>query len=172
MRTIRAPDESNAVNVSEEMEDDRDRQLERLIQQELRRLPELRAPETLVHRVMLAVHARSRQRWWHRPWLTWPLGVQLLSLALLLVSVGIVSYLAGAVWGGLSTPSIPSKMVESLVWLKPVWEAVSALLGAIVVLARAVSSQYLLIGASLVTAVYLTCIGLGTVWFRLAYNRA
>ena len=154
------------------MENDRDKQIEQLIHRELRQLPELRAPETLVHRVMLAVHAKARQSWWHRPWLTWPFGMQLLSLALLLVSVGLISYLAGAAWGGLNLASLSGRIVESFAWLKPIQETVSALAGAVGVLLRVVGQQFLLIGTVLVIMAYLACVGLGTVCFRLAYNKA
>lgn len=154
------------------MENDRDKQIERVIHRELRQLAELRAPETLVHRVMLAVHAKARQSWWRQPWLTWPLGMRVLSLAVLMASVGLVSYLAGTAWEGLSPLSPSGKIIESFTWIKPIWDTVSALVGAVAVLLRVVGQQFLLIASALLVMVYLACVGIGTVCFRFAYNKA
>src|SRR5882672_6398337 len=99
------------------MDDENNRkQLERVIHRELRTLPDLKAPETLVHRVMLAVHARERAVWWQRPWLTWPFGIQLCSLVVLLVSAGLVSYLVGAAWDGVNAAPAWQRVVSSFSW--------------------------------------------------------
>ena len=63
--------------------------LERLAHRELRRLPDPRAPRTLLPRVMAAVEAWSRRPWYTRAWFTWPLGWQIASIvALALVALG------------------------------------------------------------------------------------
>ncbi|PYM15950.1 MAG: hypothetical protein DME18_02850, partial [Verrucomicrobia bacterium] len=54
------------------MNEQNEKQLEQLVHRELRKLPELPAPETLVHRVMLAVHVKEHQPWWQRSWWSWP----------------------------------------------------------------------------------------------------
>ena len=59
------------------MDENREKKLEELIHRELRQLPERPAPATLVHRVMLAVHARARRPWWERSWVGWPLSALL-----------------------------------------------------------------------------------------------
>ena len=69
------------------MNEQDEKQLEQLVHRELRKLPELPAPETLVHSVMLAVHAKEREPWWQRPWLTWPRPVQVISSALCVATV-------------------------------------------------------------------------------------
>ena len=56
--------------------------LERLIDRELRMLPPPVAPRTLLPRVMTAVQAAQRP-WYSRAWLTWPLGWQAASVAVL-----------------------------------------------------------------------------------------
>jgi hypothetical protein len=58
--------------------------LERLVDQELKRLPTLRAPATLLPRVLAATVERPPARWCARPWLAWPLAWQAASLAVLL----------------------------------------------------------------------------------------
>lgn len=54
---------------------------------ELRRLPNLRAPDTLVPRVRGAL-ARRAVQWWRQPWLEWPRAWQTASAALLLAGLG------------------------------------------------------------------------------------
>jgi hypothetical protein len=58
--------------------------LERLIDRELRKLPAPRAPRTLMPRVMAAVQDAIHRPWYSRAWLTWPIGWQVASVALLL----------------------------------------------------------------------------------------
>jgi len=154
------------------MSDQEHSELERAIHRELRGLPEVKAPETLVHRVMLAVHARERAPWWQRSWLTWPFGFQLCSLVVLLVSAGLVSYLVGAAWDGMGASSLWQRTVASFSWLQPFQEIGLALLNAILLLARAVNQNLILAGAAVVTAAYLACVGLGTVCVRVAFQRA
>ena len=58
--------------------------LERLIDRELRKLPAPRAPRTLLPRVMAAVQDAIDRPWYSRAWLTWPIGWQVASVAMLL----------------------------------------------------------------------------------------
>jgi hypothetical protein len=58
--------------------------LERLIGRELGKLPAPRAPRSLLPRIMAAVEERATRPWYSRAWLTWPLGWQAASIALLL----------------------------------------------------------------------------------------
>jgi len=69
--------------------------LERLVDRELRSLPPVRAPRTLLPRVLAAVHAKTRP-WYSRAWLTWPLGWQIASLVVLLGTVAGGAMLAPA----------------------------------------------------------------------------
>jgi hypothetical protein len=66
--------------------------LEDVVDRALKRLPEPRAPHTLLPRVMAAVEderaarlAGSSRRTGARPWLSWPLASQVASLAVLVV---------------------------------------------------------------------------------------
>lgn len=55
--------------------------LEHRVHEELRRLPAPMAPRTLLPRVMAAVQAWAERPWYARAWFTWPVGLQVLSLA-------------------------------------------------------------------------------------------
>lgn len=52
----------------------------------LAQLPPLRAPHTLLPRVMAAVQAWALKPWYQRAWFTWPLGWQLAALASLVLA--------------------------------------------------------------------------------------
>jgi hypothetical protein len=61
--------------------------LEILVGRELRRLPVPRAPQTLLPRVLAAVQAWAQRPWYERAWFTWPVGLQIASIAALIVIV-------------------------------------------------------------------------------------
>jgi hypothetical protein len=56
-----------------------------VVDRELRRLPMLRAPQTLLPRVLAAVQKWSRRPWYARTWFTWPTGLQAASVVTLLL---------------------------------------------------------------------------------------
>jgi hypothetical protein len=62
-------------------------ELERFVGRRLRALPMPRAPRTLLPRVLAAARAWSERPWYAREWFTWPLGWQLGSVALLLLTI-------------------------------------------------------------------------------------
>lgn len=73
------------------------RDLERLIHEELRRLPLLRAPHTLLPRVLAAVEEWARRPWYRRAWFTWPQAGQIASLtALVAIVVGAMAFVPSA----------------------------------------------------------------------------
>lgn len=62
-------------------------ELEQYIDRELKRLPEARAPRTLLPRVLQAVAAAEPAPWYARAWFTWPREYQIYSAALLALVV-------------------------------------------------------------------------------------
>lgn len=53
-----------------------ERELERLVDRELKGLPTPHAPRTLLPRVMAAVAETPAQPWYSQPWVTWPVAAQ------------------------------------------------------------------------------------------------
>jgi len=78
-------------------------ELERRVHEELRRLPAPLAPDTLLPRVLAAVDAWARRPWYARAWFTWPVGLQVASMAALAV----------AVYGTWNLPPLPSSVVAT-----------------------------------------------------------
>ncbi len=146
-------------------------QLERLMHGELRKLPELRAPETLVHHVMLAVYAKERQPWWQRPWLNWPPAAQWISSALFAATLAALIYFGAQAWqlAGIGNPL--DRIWMWVLSLAPLWDWLVAQLNAVVLVLQKGGQKYLFIGLAVATTMYLFCVATGTVCYRLAFNR-
>ena len=97
--------------------------LERRVSAELRRLPDPRAPGTLLPRVLAAVDAWINRPWYARAWFTWPLGWQVASVA--------VAVLAGyAMW---AAPPLPSQVTATTNAGSVIWRTlIEPLLGYVV----------------------------------------
>src|SRR6476620_7201219 len=96
------------------MHEDND-ELETLVDRELRRLPQPRAPHTLLPRVMAAVEAWAERPWYTRAWFTWPVGWRVASFAPL-------ALLAYALWTW-SQPAAPPTVVAATDASRVVWSA-------------------------------------------------
>jgi hypothetical protein len=116
------------------------RDLESLVDAGLRRLPDPRAPRTLLPRVLSAVEG-TRQPWYARPWVTWPPLWQSASLVVLAATiaasvfgvigidralsrlthyapiVGAISAVTRLVWGALLQPAAIYALVAFLALL-------------------------------------------------------
>jgi hypothetical protein len=62
-------------------------ELERFVSRQLHALPAPRAPLTLLPRVLAAARAWSKRPWYTREWFAWPLGWQLGSIAMLMLTI-------------------------------------------------------------------------------------
>ena len=154
------------------MNDDDTTSIERVIGRELRKLPDLQAPETLFHRVMLEVHTRARKPWWQRSWHGWPPALQAFSLVGLLGLATGISYLLGA-----AVREMPYEILEGAFreWLGPLAQLLElggTLVNAVWLVMKSGGQQILLYGSLLVLIAYGACIGLGAAVARVMLNRA
>jgi hypothetical protein len=153
------------------MNDTGEQALERLLQRELKELPDLQAPETLFHHVMLAVHERAGLPWWRCSWQGWPPGFQAFALVLLIGMAASVSYLT-ALTIQAADLSVLTTAIEP--WLDPVrsgWEVLGTVVNAAFLVFKAGGQQVLLWGAVLVFGIYFACVGLGSACARVAYGK-
>jgi len=67
---------------------DYERRLEEAVDRDLKCLPELRAPNTLMFRVMKVIEARLGLPWYRQSWQMWPVALQAVSLVVLLAIFG------------------------------------------------------------------------------------
>lgn len=136
--------------------------LERVIHQELKRLPAVKAPARLSARVLEAVRARQALPWWQQSFWHWPS----LARAVFLLLVGFIAVsLTGGTW-------FASEVAADGTVAKTVAEYLSPLTNAFVVMWRSFLQTLALWALALAGVLYLICVGAGTLFVRLAYKRA
>ena len=144
--------------------------LETLVDRELRQLPVLRAPHTLLPRVLAAVQQWSRRPWYARAWLTWPLGWQVVSMAaLILLVVGSVMLLpsARAAAGGAASPVAARVMSD----VAGILQRAELTVNAVRVLWRALVEPLVAYAFALVALMCLACAAFGTALNRVVFER-
>jgi hypothetical protein len=150
---------------------DNDRHLELEISRELKALPELTAPATVANRVLAALKLRLNVPWYRRSWVTWPLALRMASLAAMLALFGGLC-LAG--WEISRTETIVSATHRAGQWfsgLNTIGSVLNILAGSAALVVKKLGTTFIvacLVAACLGYAIFL---GLGTVYFRLAFTK-
>jgi hypothetical protein len=153
------------------MNPDYDKQLEATINRELKALPELPAPGTLANRVMAAIGQRDRAPWYRRSWQTWPAAWQAALLVVLLALFG------GLCLGGwqLSQAEVTMfalhRVSEWFSGLNVIGNTFNALASATVLVAKKLGTGFIVVCLVATGTAYAMCIGLGTVYYRLAFAK-
>jgi hypothetical protein len=145
--------------------------LETAVDRELKALPHLRAPSSLASRVMAKLEQPASLPWYRRDWQTWPLPLQAVSLLVLLVAfAGVCS----GSWQIIHTPVVASVIHNIGGWLNAlnvIWKTAGVLINA-GALAFTSLGTWVIAGCLAMLALgYATCLGLGTIYFRLAFAR-
>ena len=153
------------------MNENQNAQLEAAIDRELKALPHLSAPQTLLPRIMATLERRTVLPWYRRAWQTWPMPLQLSSLFVLLAVFGGLCF---GSWELMHAPVVASATTEASGWLR----LLNGLLNTLGVLAKALALAVeslgpLVIGGVVlaVLAGYAACLGFGTLYVRLAFAR-
>jgi len=154
------------------MNDANESRLAARLHRELRQLPDRKAPATLAPRVLGALAARQRAPWWRKSWAGWPPGVRLAFLSFCLTLAG------GLILAGLQLPQ-PIELAAGLTesasgWFSSVKPYLALLLrlgDALWLTLEAAPPQIVWLGVALVALAYATCVGLGTLGYRVALNR-
>jgi hypothetical protein len=84
--------------------------LEQAIDRELRGLPELRAPEDLLPRVLELAMERGRRPWWQKSFVHWPWMARCLFLAMTTALCGLAVYFTWGVSIGLPFESLSGEV--------------------------------------------------------------
>jgi hypothetical protein len=153
------------------MNSEQKQRLERDIDRALKSLPEIQAPEHLLSRVMARIEATVAKPWYQRSWPEWPAPARFGSLfALALIFAGFCY----AYWIA-PEARFMQPLLARLQSLANVTEALWSVLGAIAGLIAGAFRQAgtgVLVGcAAMVFLGYALCVGLGTVYFRVALAR-
>jgi len=153
------------------MNPDYNKQLEAAISRELKALPELTAPAVLANRVMATLEQRARVPWYPRSWQTWPVAMQAASLVVLLALFGGLC-LGGWQLSQTGTATLALHRVgEWFSGLSMIGNTFNVLVSAAVLVVKKLGTG--VIATCLVAAGigYAMCVGLGTVYFRLAFAK-
>ncbi len=154
------------------MNDVNEQRLADRVHRELRHLPDRRAPATLAPRVMAAIAARQRAPWWQQAWTDWPQGLR---LAFLTFSLGLAGALIAAGWQlpqlNELTAGINHASADVFANLKPYLAMVLGLGEAVWAILKSAPPHVLWLGAAIIGLGYATCVGLGTLGYRVALNR-
>ena len=153
------------------MNPDYDQRLEAEISRELKTLPELTAPPALANRVLAALVQRARIPWYRRSWQTWPPALQAASLAVLL---GLFGGLCLAGWELSQTGAVTLALHQAGEWfsgLNLIADTFNVLMNAVALVLKKLGTGFIVTGLILVGMGYALCVGLGTVYFRLAFAK-
>jgi hypothetical protein len=153
------------------MNPDYEKQLEAEIGRELNGLPELAAPAALVPRVLRTIEQRNRLPWYRRSWQSWPMSLQAASFVMLLTVFG------GLCLGG--GKAVRAEAAVRLLQSAGEWLAGGkAVVNTFGVLANAAGQAVHSLGPGCIALLlilagtgYVLSLGLGTVFFRLAFAK-
>ena len=148
-----------------------ERELEAEIARELKGLPQLPAPHTLVSRVMLAIEGRANVAWYRLPWQMWPVALRLGSLVILLALFGGLCFAAGRLTQGEAFVGAAHNLGQWLAGISALGNAVGVLLDAAALAVKQLGTGFIVAALLAVAAGYAMCLGLGTVCVRLALAR-
>jgi hypothetical protein len=128
-------------------------ELQQRIDRELKSLPGLRAPETLLPRVLAAVRHWADRPWYARAWFTWPMWWRVVSAAALL------AVLAGV---GVALPVVQDSVAARTAGVHlPVSVDVAAVAKRVVVMASALQTLWVAIAGPFVAYAFLLLVLMG-----------
>jgi hypothetical protein len=142
---------------------DIDTNLERVIHQELRKLPSLKAPDALLGRVLVSVRAQQALPWWRKSIWQWPHAARTAFMIMLAV---VVAAITSSHWWA---SDVAARGVEAL---NDSAQPFAPLGNAFLVLWRTLIQNVVLYGLAFSGMLYLLCLGAGTMFVRFAVRRS
>ncbi len=148
-----------------------EKSLEAEIARELKGLPDLSAPSSLIPRVSAAIAERGRAPWYRQAWSAWP--VRLRAAALVTLAACFALLCLGA-WRLPDTEGYSAAIRYAAAWfssLATLWHALNALVSTLAQVAQQLGRGFLLACLGAVALAWAVCLGLGTACVRLALAR-
>jgi len=140
-----------------------DKTLERLIQEELHQLPDLKAPPALIQRVNARIHGDEFVYWWRQSWLAWPVAAKFASTALFLAlfafSVSRFAEVNFASYGEQARTSFQSFSV--------LWDKMVTVMNGLVLLNRVFTEHFLIWALPVLALMAIAAIAAGSGLWRL-----
>ena len=150
------------------METPEQKELEKFIHQQLRKLPEREAPEDIVSNVLAAISERENLPWWKQPFTSWPRNTQVILYTLLSAAFVAIVYFAWRPVEVLGAQSLTER-VSSFAWLG---RTLDTLAGSALLVIRGLPWQFLVAIAVVFTLVYLACVATGFALYRLTARQS
>lgn len=151
------------------MNPDYEKQLEASVRRELDALGDLSAPPALTNRIMRVLEQRAAAPWYRRAWPTWPLGLRLASLVLLLGTFG------GLCFGAWGLTHAVTTVEPTSVWFadaKALWRTVGVLGNIVSTFTSRLGTGIIGTGLALLFVASALCIALSSACVRLALRPA
>lgn len=153
------------------MKPDTEERLAALIDRELKQLPEQEAPATLVPRVLAALRQRAALPWYRTAWQTWPYALQVASLAVLGAMFGGLCFGGWELSHGATANEVTQVLQQWFSGFSVAGNVLSVIAHAGLLAAQHLGPVFLAGCAFAALAAYLSCLGLGTAFVRLAVAR-
>jgi hypothetical protein len=153
------------------MNPDYNKQLEAAISRELKALPELTAPAVLANRVMAALEQRARVPWYRHSWQMWPVALQAAALFVLLVLFGGLCVAGWELSQAEATTLALHRVGEWFSGLSMIENTFKVLVSAAVLVVKKLGTGFIVTCLVAAGIGYAMCVGLGTVYFRLAFAK-
>jgi hypothetical protein len=148
-----------------------EKQLEAAIDRELKAMPPLVAPATLISRVLTGIENTASLPWYRQSWPMWPVALRAVSFLILLGAFGALCFVG---WEASQTPSVLAAMHTVADWfsgLSTIWNTLNTLGGALVAVAQHLGNGFIIGCLAAAALGYGLCLSLGTFYVRLAFGR-
>lgn len=145
--------------------------LEAEIDRQLKTLPELVAPRSLTPRIMAAIARRSSLPWYRQSWPAWPVPVRMSALAVSLALFGVFCY---AGWECSQLPAFAvftTKFAGVFSGIGSMWNTLSVLMTALLLAFKHLGHWFIFGSLAAVALAYAMCVGLGSVYLKVALAR-
>ena len=153
------------------MHSDYEKKLEVEVGRVLKDLPELEAPDLLVRRIMNRLEQHSLTIWYRRPWQTWPSGLKATSLiALLMLFVGLC-YAGREFSHAEITAAAGHRVGDWLSNLGAITNTAMVLLDSLCLVVKKLGTGFIVACLFALGLGYVMCVGLGTLYMRLAFAK-
>ena len=144
---------------------------EKSLHRELDELPELKAPPSLIPKVMERLRREVAVPWYQRSLWQWPRALRAAALGLMIATVVTLACAIPFAWHWLIAPALTTCQAEVAEWWEPLGRSLSTLLGVGATFWQEHLQDLLLGVALLMAAIYFTFVAAGTAVYRLAWRR-
>lgn len=148
-----------------------EKRLEAEIRREMQGLPDLRAPASLIPRVLKAIEQPTALPWYRQSWQLWPVGWRAVSFGILLA---LFAGLCLAGWWLSQAGGLALAMRGLGGWwadFTVAWDTLRVLGESGVLVVKKLGTGFIIACFVLAGCSYFACVGLGTVFYRYAFAR-